>query len=196
MLHGLHNNTNSSNKADFREDQMSSRVSFARLTTTLTTNTGIAASPKLILLRVGDSRPNADHPPEKRSIDRPNLLDDTNVKPGEWYAPVPFHPHTHKPYRIFVLRFLLFVPPYLEPVLLGADDGLDGEGQLLGVPHVGDGVAHQRRQDLLRLDVRGAVALEDLRRVEAFPQQLRRQLQQLTCSTRIGCLSFGTYATG
>lgn len=37
----------------------------------------------------------------------------------------------------------LSLPAYLEAVLLGADDGLDGEGELLGIPDIGHGVTHQ-----------------------------------------------------
>lgn len=73
---------------------------------------------------------------------------------------------------------------YLESILLGADDGSDGEGELLRVPHVGDGVAHQRGKDLLCLYVRGAVALQDLCRVEPLPKELRRQVEQLPCKGR------------
>lgn len=72
--------------------------------------------------------------------------------------------------------------PHLEAVLLGADDGLDGEGELLLVPHVRHRVAHQSGQDRLGLDVRGAVPFQDFRRVEALPQEFRRQLQQLPCA--------------
>lgn len=60
-------------------------------------------------------------------------------------------------------------PTYLKAVLLGADHGLYREGELLGIPDVGDGVAHKGGKDLLGLDVRGAVPLKDLCRVEALP---------------------------
>lgn len=67
-------------------------------------------------------------------------------------------------------------PAYLEAVLLGADDALDSEGELLLVPNICHRVANQGGQDRLRLDVRGAVPFQDFRCMKAFPKELRRQL--------------------